>query len=282
LTGPEKISVGFDFIFRSAMPIALTFAINLVLSNTAYVHSDVAFLQMMKEANVVLVYFLSVAVALEIFAWRYVSILAFIIGSTFVSIHGALDFSMTGFLIQGGSQIAECIKITLQALILSSIGKKLDVLSYVLIVLPLCFFFLASTLGVLALMDVQDSAFSMPSWKQFESALPLLVPNALLAFTLNVVITIFMKVSSGVAFVLAGILKDVAIVVISVMFQGEIVTSVQTISFTLQCLGIWVWAMMKMNPDHFDNGMAGGILYSLFGLDSRKQAAPDAESSLKP
>jgi len=264
------------------MPIALTFAINLVLSNTAYVHSDVAFLQMMKEANVVLVYFLSVAVALEIFAWRYVSILAFIIGSTFVSIHGALDFSMTGFLIQGGSQIAECIKITLQALILSSIGKKLDVLSYVLIVLPLCFFFLASTLGVLALMDVQDSAFSMPSWKQFESALPLLVPNALLAFTLNVVITIFMKVSSGVAFVLAGILKDVAIVVISVMFQGEIVTSVQTISFTLQCLGIWVWAMMKMNPDHFDNGMAGGILYSLFGLDSRKQAAPDAESSLKP
>jgi hypothetical protein len=279
LTSAARISLDFNLIVKSAMPIALCFSITLVLSNSAYVHSDVAFLQMMKEANVVGVYFLSVLFALEVFSWRSVCVLVFIIFATSMSIKGALEFSLAGFLIQTASQIAECSKIALQALVLSSAGKKLDVMTYTLLVMPLCVCFLVVALSVLAFMPLNaDSSFNIPTLSQVHTALPVLIPNALLAFSLNIVAAMFMKCSSGVAYVLAGILKDVMIVVASVALAGEEVSHIQTVSFSLQVLGIYVWAMMKMFPEPFEDGFVFGLMYALFGY-RRQPAAGEAVMS---
>merc|ERR1711998_55750 len=49
LRDPEpqnRVVVDSDLILRGAFPIAALFAVQLVLSNTAYLHSTVAFLQM--------------------------------------------------------------------------------------------------------------------------------------------------------------------------------------------------------------------------------------------
>lgn len=281
LTGPNKVNIDFDLIVRGAMPIAMTFSISLVLSNTAYVHSDVSFLQMMKEFNVVIVYFMSIMCALERFEWKNVIVLGFIATSTFFCLKGAVSFDAWGFLMQFFSQIAECLKITLQAFILSSAGKKLDVLSYVLIVMPLCFVFLSGAFGILYLVQVEDGAFSMPTWLDVYRAWPLLWPNALLAFALNVVIAFFMKSSSGVTFVLAGILKDVCIVLVSVLFMEEFISQTQVISFSAQVFGIFVWAMMKLYPVEFQRGLVPGLSYAICGQRREEQTIPDAEAALK-
>merc|ERR1719159_760772 len=91
----------------------------------------------MKEANIVLVYFLSLIVMLETFMWRNLGILVLIVFATSLCIHGEMQFSMRGLLLQGSSQFAESMKIVLQALVLSG-SSKLDAMSYVLLVAPCC------------------------------------------------------------------------------------------------------------------------------------------------
>merc|ERR1719272_313456 len=83
LTDPaRRVVVDRDLILKGALPIALFFSGQLVLSNTAYLHSSVAFLQMMKEANIILVYTFSLMVALERFSWRSIKILICVLVAT--------------------------------------------------------------------------------------------------------------------------------------------------------------------------------------------------------
>merc|ERR1712072_1023689 len=62
--------------YKVLFPIAFAFAGTLVLSNEAYKHLSVAFLQMMKESNVILVYSMSLLLGLDIWNWTVVKVLA--------------------------------------------------------------------------------------------------------------------------------------------------------------------------------------------------------------
>jgi len=269
LTDPEKkVAIDSSLVLKGALPIALLFSAQLVLSNTAYLHSSVAFLQMMKEANLVLVYVFSLFAALERFSWRSVGILVFIIFATTLSIHGEVNFSMTGFIIQGTSQLFECCKIVLQAMLLSSAGRKLDALTYVMLVMPLCAAILG--VGICALTAFPHSHFMTPSWNQVVQWWPHLLANACVAFLLNVIIALFVKHSSAVAFILAGIVKDAMIVTAGALVFHEFISAVQVVGFSLQLSGILVWSMIKTFPDRFDAGIMAGFGSFIFGADPLK------------
>mmetsp|Transcript_8320 Transcript_8320/g.23120 ORF Transcript_8320/g.23120 Transcript_8320/m.23120 type:complete len:373 (-) Transcript_8320:108-1226(-) len=261
LVDPERrVSVDRDLILKGTLPIAALFCVQLVLSNTAYMHSSVAFLQMMKEGNLILVYVLSLVACLEKFSWQNVSVLGVVVFATSLTIHGELNFSLTGFLIQGTSQLFECSKIVLQSMLLSSAGKKLDVLTYVLLVMPLC----VLLLGTFACASSLAPGLAlMPQWSHIHNLWPVLLANACLAFALNIVIAFVIKESSAVAFLLAGITKDAVIVSTGCFVFHEIVSGMQVVGFTLQLAAILLWSMMKSFPERFQSMGAGASL--LFG-----------------
>jgi len=272
LTDPaKKVAIDSSLVLKGALPIALLFSGQLVLSNTAYLHSSVAFLQMMKEANLVLVYVFSLLAALERFSWRSVGILVFIIFATTLSIHGELNFSMTGFMIQGTSQLFECCKIVLQAMLLSSAGKKLDALTYVMLVMPLCAAVLG--VGICALCAFPHSHFLVPSWNTVVLWWPHLLANACVAFLLNVIIALFVKHSSAVAFILAGIVKDAMIVTAGAVVFNEFISAIQVVGFSLQLAGILVWSMIKTFPERFEAGVVTGFGSFIFGTEPLKGKA---------
>jgi len=273
LTDPaKKVTVDSSLLFKGALPIACFFSAQLVLSNTAYLHSSVAFLQMMKEANLVLVYFFSLMAAMEKFSWRSIGILVFIIIATTMTIHGEVNFSMTGFIIQGTGQVFECCKIVLQAMLLSAAGRKLDAMTYVMLVMPFCAVILAAGLGLLNLFPHEH--FLVPGWHHLVLWWPHLLANACLAFVLNVVIALFVKHSSAVAFILAGIVKDAMIVAVSAFFLREVVTAIQTVGFGLQLVAIVLWSMIKTFPDRFEAGLVPGFASLIFNIDPVKGKTP--------
>eukprot|EP00929_Paragymnodinium_shiwhaense_P113392 TRINITY_DN81684_c0_g1_i1.p1 TRINITY_DN81684_c0_g1~~TRINITY_DN81684_c0_g1_i1.p1 ORF type:complete len:390 (+),score=92.23 TRINITY_DN81684_c0_g1_i1:151-1320(+) len=258
LSDPEKrLVVDTKLIITRALPLAFFFTGTLVLSNVAYLHSSVAFLQMMKEANLVLVYVFSLAFALEKFSWRNAQILFVILVATAMTIHGEVNFSLHGFLIQLGSQLMECMKIVLQVMLLTG-QAKLDVMSYVLLVTPLCFLLLAGAVCVLTVLRPNEN-FALPEWSDIVAWWPLLAANAMLAFTLNVAIALFMKWSSAVTYILAGIVKDAMIVICGSILLHEIITPVQTVGFAIQLGGIVVWSLMKAKPEKFEHGVLSGL-----------------------
>merc|ERR1719498_2097595 len=107
-----------------------------------------------------------------------------------MTINGEINFSMEGFLLQGSSQLFESTKTVLQALVLTSAGWKLDALSYVLIVMPLCFVILSSVLLILKFV-YPLSFLEVPDKDSFVQWWPHLLANSSLAFLLNIVIALF-------------------------------------------------------------------------------------------
>jgi len=266
----RKVQITTRLMLTCFLPITILFSFQLVLSNMAYLHSSVAFLQMMKEANLVLVYVLSLFVMLERFRWRSVMILAFIIAATTMTIVGEVKFSYTGFLVQGTSQLFECCKIVLQALVLSEVagGKKFDAMSYVLVVTPLCFIELFGSGWALYYIFPEHSFKGV--WSHLVNWWPYLVANSCIAFALNVTIALFIKQSSAVAFILAGIVKDVSIVTVGCLMFSEHISLLQGTGFGLQLCGILVWSLVKTFPDRFEDGFMLGLARTFCGYPERK------------
>jgi len=276
----RKVKIDCDLMFKGALPIAVMFSGQLALSNTAYLHSSVAFLQMMKEANLALVYAMSLVVAIERWNWRHAQILTAVVAATLLTIHGELHFSWTGFTIQGLSQLFECTKIVLQAMLLSSAGRKLDALTYVMLVMPLCAMILGSAL--LWLVYVQPSQHLMtPTWADLATWWPHLLVNACVAFTLNVVIALFIKYSSAVAFILAGMVKDAMIVCSGVLLLSEVISGMQGIGFFLQLALILVYTMTKTFPEQFEDGVVSGFR-AVFSGEATKQSAASKVKTAGP
>jgi len=279
LTDPvRKVPVDRQLMFKTILPIAVLFSVQLVLSNTAYLHSSVAFLQMMKEANLVLVYFLSLLVALEKFRLRSIVILLFICAATSLTIVGELHFSYTGFAVQGTSQLFECAKIVLQSLLLSEAGKKFDVMSYLVLVAPSCFGVLVTAGFGLYFISPEHSFAG--AWPHLQHWWPYLLANSLVAFSLNVVIALFIKHTSAVPFILAGMVKDVVIVSAGATLFHEHIAPLQVVGFILQMSGILLWSIVKTFPQNFEDGMTTGIIRTLGGYTVPKVEKKDNYGSI--
>jgi hypothetical protein len=261
----KKVALSVNYIITCILPVAALGACSLVLSNTAYEFASVAFLQMMKQGNVIIVYVFSLCFGLEVFQMRSMLVLGGVVMATMSTIDGELNFSMIGFVVQGCCCFIESLKVVLQGILLAGSGKKLDPLSFVLIVSPQIFFFLSLAI-VAKLSFPQLLAFALPTLADFSHCKWLLAGNVVLAFALNVICALFLKYGSPIAFLLVNIIKDIMIVVASSLFLGEVVSFQQMVSFPIQLILIFLWSLMKSHSELFDR------LTSLSALASKSKA----------
>jgi len=261
LSNPEtRKLIDRSLYVNRLLPIALTFSASMVLSNQAYFYLSVAFLQMMKETNMVLVYTFSLLAGLEMFTWNHMKIIVVILFASFMTVEGELDFSMVGFLVQGAGLLCECTKVVLQGFLLSSAGMKLDAPSFVLLVSPLCLVALIAVMGAIQVLGPYIAwGLELPSMGELYAWWPVLLLNGTLAFTLNVIVACFIKHTSAVAMVMVSIVKDVTIVSTGVFLFHEQISTQQTVGFVLQLTMIWVWSLMKMFPREFNDGVLNGV-----------------------
>jgi len=75
-----------------------------------------------------------------------------------------------------------------------------------------------------------------------------LIPNACLAFVLNISISVLIKEGSAMAFILSGLVKDVAIVLVSAHIFHEQVVPQQYLGFVICLSGVFFWSYAKVSP----------------------------------
>merc|ERR1719203_1244373 len=158
-----------------------------------------------------------------------------------ICVTGELHFVWLGFAVQFVSQLAECSRVVLGECVLSGSSLKLDPLTYNLFAAPSCLAFLA--LAHIFTWDPQIIPRAMQLWY-------LLLPNATLAFVLNLLVATVIKEVSAVGFILTGVVKDIVLVVVSSLVFGEVVTRQQAVGFTMVLTGILFWSFMKAMPHH--------------------------------
>jgi len=228
-------------LLRWLAPIGLTFAISLYASNKAYAFANVTFLQFMKEGNVVITFLISCAVGLQVMnRVKFVNII-WITTFSALCVTGELNFVWMGFALQLTSQLAECSRVVLGECVLNGSSIKLDPLTYTLFVAPTCLTVLLVGNAFLWEHEIVNRAVQL--WH-------LLLPNAMLAFILNLLTATLVKEVSAVGAILAGVVKDMFLVVVSAAAFGEVVTHQQATWFVMILAGILFWSLSKAMPDH--------------------------------
>jgi len=241
MPGVEKCKGKMLQLYMYLAPIGVLFAIMLYGSNKAYLYCTVAFLQFMKEANVVLVFGFSAMLGLQFINRQRVFVIGWVILGSTLCVSGEMNFVFIGFMIQGLSQFAECMRAVIAEVVLSGNDFKLDALSYTMFVAPVCLLVLAVGNAVIWDHAVLDD---LAVWW------PYLIPNACIAFCLNVTIAQVIKETSAVGFIITGVVKDICLVVFSSVAFHDMISMTQWASFTVTLSGVFFWSFMKINPDH--------------------------------
>ncbi|CAD7928663.1 unnamed protein product [Amoebophrya sp. A25] len=228
------------------VPMSLCFGSSVVLSNTAYYFASVPFLQMMKEGNIIIVYVISLIASVEQWSWRIVTILFVVASGAYLSLGGEAHFVWAGFFMQFGSQFFECTRLVVQSKVLSSAAgssiKKIDALTFLLLVSPCCLFALVGALAYTWTPDVLTKF--LESW-------PYMVGNGLVALLLNATTSLFLGCFSPLTFVVAGMMKDFLIVVVSVQLLGENITPMQALGFSIEVFGVACYSTIRACSDDF-------------------------------
>jgi len=238
-SGPRCLGVVCDF-GRYFIPLGVFFAMSLFFSNYAYLHCTVAFLQFMKEANVVLVFCLSAAVGLQHFTRARFLAIAWIMAGATMAVTGEMKFAFVGFAFQALSQFGECAKNVLGEWMMTKSSSRLDPLTYTMSMAPVALVPLA--IGALVSYDSSVLNDFLQHWH-------LILASALLAVALNVMISVFIRSCSAMAFILSGLFKDFFIVSVSAAAFGDDISHQQMLGFAVCLSGIAAWSSIKLKPE---------------------------------
>eukprot|EP00418_Pyrodinium_bahamense_P076830 CAMPEP_0179064998 /NCGR_PEP_ID=MMETSP0796-20121207/28232_1 /TAXON_ID=73915 /ORGANISM="Pyrodinium bahamense, Strain pbaha01" /LENGTH=528 /DNA_ID=CAMNT_0020761953 /DNA_START=53 /DNA_END=1639 /DNA_ORIENTATION=+ len=242
--GESKVRIDWRLFFRGLLPIAFCFTIEHVLSNMANLYSSVAFQRMLGEGKLVLVDSMSLIFGLEVFDGVLARVLLCLLLSTCLTMQGDIDFSLASFFLQCSCQAMEALRVVLQASVLSQGGsRRLDPWSYNLLVQPLSALILGVSLCACAgLLPRRHIA----GWMDYVTWWPHLVANALLALALNTSTSLFIAKSSSMCYLISGIVKDIAVIIVDAAIMGTRLSTLQVVAFLCQIAFILAYSQLKL------------------------------------
>jgi len=229
-----------DFI-NKFIPVSIFFATSLVLSNKAYIYLAVSYIQMLKAFTPVAVLIFSFIAGLEQPSYMEVGIVGIICVGVAVTSVGESFFSWTGFTFQSLGILAESSRLVMTNLLMKQL--RLDPLSSLYYIAPPC-----AVLTGLACLIFESSDLPFERMQTTEFAMIMII-NGMVAFTLNVAVVLLMSNTSALVLTLAGIIKDILLVFLSVTVFGSPVTPLQYAGYGLALLGLNLHKEYKKNPD---------------------------------
>lgn len=155
---------------------------------------------------------------------------------------GELKFEMFGFLVQIFGVIAEAIRLVMVQRLLSGAEFKMDPLVSVYYYAPAC----AVINGVITVFW-EGSRLTMNDI--YSVGIITLIANAFIAFCLNVSVVLLIGKTSAVVLTMSGVLKDILLVIASMVIFGDPVTGQQYIGYGIALGGLTYYKLgaEKMN-----------------------------------
>ncbi|KAK4042925.1 triose-phosphate transporter family-domain-containing protein [Parachaetomium inaequale] len=270
LDGRKNVKMTGRTYLRAIVPIGLLYSASLVCSNMVYLYLSVAFIQMLKAAA-------PVAVLLTSWAWgveepslkRFLNILLIVAGVALASF-GEIDFSLAGFLFQVGGIVFEAMRLVMIQVLLSGDTQKMDPLVSLYYYAPVC-----AVMNIIIAIGSEANSFNAADLAT--AGYGLLLLNAMVAFTLNVSSVFLIGKTSGLVMTLTGILKNILLVIISVMIWHTDISWLQFLGYAIALAGLlyyslgWdqivllagaVWASAKGGAGGDEQGSGAGGLPS--------------------
>ncbi|KAJ3499094.1 hypothetical protein NLG97_g622 [Lecanicillium saksenae] len=231
LDSRHKVQMDFETYKRAILPIVILFSLSLIGGNLAYLYLSVSFIQMLKASNAVVTLLATWAFKIAPPNIKVLGNVSVIVLGVVIASFGEIKFHSLGFLFQVCGIIFEALRLVMVQRLLSSPEFKMDPMVSLYYYAPAC----AAING--ALMAVVE----VPRMKVADFAsvgLPLFLVNAFVAFLLNVSTVLLIGKTSAVVLTMSGILKDILLVVSSILLFGDPVTGQQFVGYSIALCGL--------------------------------------------
>ena len=220
------------------LPISACFAASLILSNAAYTHISVAFIQMIKASTPVVVLLLSFLVRTETPGFELAGIILLVSSGVSLSCVAEIDFVAVGFVLQAVAILCESTRLVLTNVLLVRRDTRLSSFTTLAYLSPMCAACILPYWCLVEAAEVQKRTSALPS--------PLvLLANCTVAFLLNVASMQLIRATSALTLNVAGVFKDVLLVAWSVAVLGARVTNAQYVGYGVAMLGILLYTRYR-------------------------------------
>ena len=221
------------------MPIGFFYAASLWLSNSAYLHLSVSFIQMTKALMPGLVYMVGIFFGMEkLNATTAMNMFIIAIGVA-IAAYGELNFDTLGVTQQLSALLFEAVRLMLVQVLITRQGLAMNPLQSLYYVSPACAFFLAFPLLFVEYPKMMQDFTLVFDWK-------ILVLNATCAFALNLAVFLLIGKTSALTMNIAGVIKDWMLIFASQHFFGNPVTFLNYVGYVIAFLSVFMYNINKM------------------------------------
>ena len=238
------------------IPIGALYAASLWLSNSAYLHLSVSFIQMTKALMPGLVYVCGVAFGMEKLT-RVTSFNMFIIAvGVAIAAYGEINFVSIGVVEQLSALVFEALRLMLVQVLITRQGYAMNPIQSLYYVSPACAACLALPFAAVELPEILADV-------HLEIDYGMLLLNALTAFALNLAVFLLIGKTSALTMNIAGVIKDWMLIFASQHMFGNEVTFLNYLGYVIAFLAVGMYNYNKLKAA------------------KRKEAAAKAEAAAK-
>jgi drug/metabolite transporter (DMT)-like permease len=238
LEGP---SFDLSFWIKSVLPIGVLYATSLATSNLGASMLSVSFVQMIKALTPLVTLGASIVFKVEQGSPKQFLIVAVICSGVIIASAGEMLWNGVGVMFQCTSVLAEGCRLVITQILLQKHLPKANPLVSISIFAPPSFVLL----------------FPVALWFEPRALASLAVPtvglavlfNTLTAFVLNLSVVMLVSRTSGLILTLAGIVKDIVMIVASMYIFANPVTVIQVFGYLLALIGLNMYNVYKTNKD---------------------------------
>lgn len=235
LQGLSHVEMTMERWTRNILPIGALFSASLILSNIAYLHLSVPFIQMLKAFTPVAVLIISFSFGLKQLSTTLTAIVMMISFGVALASYGELEFNLTGFVYQVLAIAFESTRLVMVQVLLQ--GLKMDPLVSLYYFSPVC---AAFNMVILPFTE------GLAPFRALASLGPLvLISNASVAFGLNIASVFLIGAASSLTLTLAGVVKDILLILGSMWLLGSTVTGLQFIGYAIALSGLVLFKTHK-------------------------------------
>ncbi|KAG0645359.1 putative sugar phosphate phosphate translocator [Hyphodiscus hymeniophilus] len=239
LDGRKRVAMTGKVYLRAIVPIGLFFSLSLICGNLTYLYLSVSFIQMIKATTPVAVLLATWALGVEPVNMKKLANVSAIVVGVVIASFGEINFVLTGFLYQVGGIIFEAVRIVMVERLLSGAEFKMDPLVSLYYYAPVC---AVMNLTVALFWEIpyvtMEAVYSVGLWT--------FLLNASVAFCLNVSVVFLIGKTSGLVLTLCGVLKDILLVIASIIIWGTMISTLQIFGYSIALCGM-LW--FKLGPE---------------------------------
>lgn len=243
------VEIPWSVYAKNFLMISIFYAGTLGTGNLAYLFSSVAFIQMMKPMNCIFASLASFALGMDKPTSSHIIIVCIIAFGVGTATGHDVSFSMTGCVLQFISSVSEGCRLGFVQYVTTS-GLKVDPVTTV-------YYFSGASAVLLSCAcfarewPISLGQLQSPWW---------LVLNCVLAVGLNVLVAIVIKKTSAVVFTLAGIIKDMGLIVVSSAVFATPLSRMMVTGYSISIAGLCMFKAYKDNFTVFERyGFLSGM-----------------------